>query len=554
MNKLENDILNSKLRILRAELVNKEIFKNRNITESNQIPFTFVVYTLQRFLSNYNIEEVIEEITEGGNDQNIDIFNIDEESSTGDINVNLFQVKYKSETNLNQTIGSNDVQAFINKVQKIIINADISNYPLNSYLKNKFEEFIDICKGSDGSNIKINLFLVTNGSNLNDLEINELNKFKDEYSVVNKFIVLNDYNFFIDKPEKEISDVKIKISDDIIKMNHNISACIVSFKTYELAKLYESFKDRILEKNVRKLVGGEINKNIATSLLSDPKMFWYKNNGLSIVCRRWEDKTVGGDTVLTLENPYIVNGGQTTKTIYNLFKEREDSEEQLLPFHKSYVMARIYQTTDDDQITAIVRGTNNQNKITLYDLKSTNENLKKIKAFFDTKEVSLLIQRNVEEEKKPKAINSDLLLQVYCAIYKSIPHKSKISKNKLIKDYYDDVYSNPSIHNDLLNSFYLYEYVRKENKCRSQQHLSHSMYSVLYIMGCCEVSLKESFAPDIAIKAYNKSVGILDEIVQRQQDENYSNHNFFKSEKSTNEINNYLKSLKIVDSNVSVLN
>lgn len=542
MNKLENDILKNRLEILKTELQNKNVFSDRNINEEQrQLSFTFVVYAFQRFINNYNIDEIIDDITEGGGDNNIDVFNIQDEDDDGTININLFQVKYKTEKNLEQTIGENDIQAFISKIRKLIIFGDLENINLNPYINKKYDEFMDIVKSKDLSSIKLNLYLVTNGKDLNDSEIAELTKFVNDNNIIHNYKVLNDYNFFVDKPEKEIEEIQVKISDDIIKMNHNISACIVSFKTYELAKLYEKFKDRILEKNVRKLLGGEINSNISESLLKDPKMFWYKNNGLSIVCRRWEDKTIGGDTVLILENPYIVNGGQTTKTIYNLYKESENKEDELLPFHKSYVMARVYQTTDADQMTSIVRGTNNQNKITLYDLKSTNENLKKIKEFFNLQNISMLIQRDIEETKKEKSINSDFLLQIYCSIYKRIPHRSKISKSKLIEDYYDEVYSNPNIHNDLLNSFYIYEYVRTENKKMTQSHLNHSLYSMLYLIGIIEPKLQEGFDKCLIEKSYKEALNILDEIVENQSknDKDYTHHNFFKAEKSTIAINNY---------------
>lgn len=537
MNKIENDILNLKLKKICKELENANIFSERGIRNDKQMSFSFVVYTAERFLNNFNIEEVIENITDGGEDKSIDIFNIDAENDT--VNINIFQCKYKKQ-NILETIGENDIIKFERKIEQVIINDDTEH--VNPYLKHQLGIYKDIIKDKSLSNINVNLYLVTNGADLNKNEKDSLSNFKERHSIINKIVIYNNYEFFIDSKETEIEEMEIQISDDITKMNNDISACIVNFKTYELANLYEKFQDRILEKNVRKLLKSSINKNIADSLINDPKMFWYKNNGLSIVCRRWEQKKINGNNVLILENPYIVNGGQTTKTIYNLYKDCTSDEDRNC-FYDSYIMARIYQTTDEDKIAAIVQGTNNQNKITLYDLKSSNINLKKIKEFFKENNISLLIKRDIEEEKLEKSINSDLLLQIYCASYMEIPHKSKISKNKLIEDYYDDVYSNANIHKELLNSFNVYDFVKANNRNLKYEHLNHSTFSILYLIYKLRPELKNEINLKLLDETYKKAIDILNKIVdeQKNKDENYSHHNFFKSEKSTTAINEYLK-------------
>lgn len=77
MNKIDNDILNLKLEKVKNELEKENIFRERNICNNNKLNFSFVVYTAERFLNNFNIVEIMENITEGGEDNSIDIFNID---------------------------------------------------------------------------------------------------------------------------------------------------------------------------------------------------------------------------------------------------------------------------------------------------------------------------------------------------------------------------------------------------------------------------------------------------------------------------------------------
>lgn len=543
MNNLENLVLEGKLKLVQQELKEKGIYSERKIQEKDEISFAFVVYTLERFLGNYNIDEIISDITEGGNDNNIDIFNIDDDNDEDFIYINIFQSKYKKEQNLKATIGENDVKAFLGSIEKLLINGDTENLRLNPNLQNKYDDFIDHTKKQSVQKIVIRLYLVTNGSDINEQEEKTLQSFINKNPTIENFAVLNDYSFFMENSKKCNEPLTLKIADEVLKMNNDINSYIVNFKTYELVSLYEKFNESILAKNPRKLLTGKTNKEIELSLKSEPKMFWYKNNGLSIVCKTMEIKTIGGIKSLIIEDPYIVNGGQTTKTIYNLWKTMNEQERERV-FSDSYVMARIYQTTDEEKISAIVYGTNNQNKITLFDLKSTNPNLKKIKNLFAQKEISLLIQRNCEEKKNKLAINSDFLLQLYCAIFKEIPHKSKISKNSIIDDYYDEVYSDPTSADKLLNSFYLYNYVQNMNKeNKDVSHLKHSLYSMLYIMTKKNPTLKESFDIEIAKKAYEYAKEILQEITESEKSKtkDYTHNNFFKSEYSTRVINNYLE-------------
>ena len=551
MEKLENDILTARLRKVQTELKELGIYDERNIQSAQETSFAFVVYTLQRFLGNYNIEEIISNVTEGGQDNSIDILHIDN-NSEDEININVFQCKYKTETNLTSTIGENEVDLFLRKVKTIIIDKDMSNISTNPNLEQQLNMLWDISKNTELNNIHLNLFLATNGANINEQEKNTLKKFQEENSIVKKIDVLCDYDFMIGKQDSPIDKIVIPIDKNYIQLNNGINTCIVSFSAFDIACLYEKTGDVILEKNVRKLIKSKINQNIYNSLIDDPGMFWYKNNGLSIVCERFEVKTMSGRKELEITHPYIVNGGQTTKTIYNHYLKCNGDEEKLTPLYDASIIARIYQTTAPEQITEIVQGTNTQNKITMYDLKSTNSNLRKIKEFFYENHISLLINRDIEEEKLPLSINSDTLLQLYCSLYMEIPHKAKISISKLIEDYYDDVYNTPDIHKKLLNTFKINQIIKNKNKEHTDIiHLKHSSLSLLFLIGFLNPSLKDTYNEEKLVETYDNALNILNKIVEKQkkEDANYSNHNFFKSEKSTLQIKSMVQELSEIEGN-----
>ena len=99
-----------------------------------------------------------------------------------------------------------------------------------------------------------------------------------------------------------------------------------------LAKLYEFLKgyrnqtgdlDRIYEKNVRRFLGsrGKVNKAMQATLRDAPERFGLYNNGITIVVQGYSQDQDG----LTLVEPYIVNGCQTTRTIWEVFHQRYGS-------------------------------------------------------------------------------------------------------------------------------------------------------------------------------------------------------------------------------------
>ena len=540
MQQIENNILLKKLESTKQQLRELGIFEQRGINPESEkaLTFSFVVYSLQKFIYNNDINDIIDMVTEGSDDCDIDICCIDTEQDS-EINLNLFQVKFKNEQNLEKTIGATDIDKFINHVKNIFIDGKIDNLSMNSFLKRKTEEFRDIVQNYSYSDIHINLYFVTNGADINEQEKRKLQIFKSQNAIINSYQVLNEYNFFINDKRKT-GKKELPVYNETLPINFGINAYVANIKAYDLALLYGECGDILLDRNVRRLLKSEINKNISDSLMNDPKMFWYKNNGISIVCKNVEAKKIAGQEKLILEDPYIINGGQTTKTLYNLFYDLPEDERQ--NFYDAYVMVRIYQTTDEEKTSAIIYGTNNQNKITLFDLKSGNENLKKIKDFFATNGITLIIYRDTEEKVSKESINAETLLQAYCSIYMGIPNRAKISKSKLTELYYDKVYSDVNNYNQLLYSYFIYKYVVYKNREREEEHLLHSIYAMLYVMTRKYPNLAKNYDKEEVEEAYDFAVKFLSDLTseQRSKNESYTHHNFFKSEISKKRIDEKL--------------
>lgn len=90
-----------------------------------------------------------------------------------------------------------------------------------------------------------------------------------------------------------------------------------------LAEIYERYGARLLEQNVRCFLQarGNVNKGIRNTILSTPEMFFAYNNGITATAEHVTTQSDGRGTRITgLKNLQIVNGGQTTASIFTALK------------------------------------------------------------------------------------------------------------------------------------------------------------------------------------------------------------------------------------------
>jgi hypothetical protein len=83
--------------------------------------------------------------------------------------------------------------------------------------------------------------------------------------------------------------------------------------------------DQLYERNVRKFLGGrtKINKAIQETLKENPERFGLYNNGITIVVSDLDASKLPESVVLA--EPYVVNGCQTTRTVWGVFVARMDA-------------------------------------------------------------------------------------------------------------------------------------------------------------------------------------------------------------------------------------
>ena len=143
-----------------------------------------------------------------------------------------------------------------------------------------------------------------------------------------------------------------------------------------LAGLYDEFRDRLLEKNVRSFlqVKGAVNKGIRDTLRDEPDMFLAYNNGISVTAESVEivrDEN-GKPSIKSIRDMQIVNGGQTTASIFNAHKDKKINAD----LSKVFVQMKISVITSSDDMDEIVPRisafANTQNKVQIADFSAND--------------------------------------------------------------------------------------------------------------------------------------------------------------------------------------
>lgn len=143
-----------------------------------------------------------------------------------------------------------------------------------------------------------------------------------------------------------------------------------------LAALYAEYRDRLLEKNVRSFlqVKGGVNKGIRDTLRDEPDMFLAYNNGISVTAESVEivrDEN-GKPSIKRIRDMQIVNGGQTTASIFNAKNDKKLG----IDLSKVFVQMKlsvIESAEDMDEIVPrISTFANTQNKIQVADFSAND--------------------------------------------------------------------------------------------------------------------------------------------------------------------------------------
>ncbi|MCY4099345.1 MAG: AIPR family protein [Rhodobacteraceae bacterium] len=130
-----------------------------------------------------------------------------------------------------------------------------------------------------------------------------------------------------------------------------------------LAGVYDKYGPRLLERNVRSFLQarGKINKGIRNTILFEPHRFFAYNNGITATADHIEFKDNNGQICIkSVRNLQIVNGGQTTASLYHTVKKDKAELEGIFVQAKLSLIPEEY---IDEIVPLISRFANSQNRV-----------------------------------------------------------------------------------------------------------------------------------------------------------------------------------------------
>ena len=240
-------------------------------------------------------------------------------------------------------------------------------------------------------------------------------------------------NFTVQLNTNDIIPLTVPGNDRIKKAY--IFTCYASEFMKILKKEDGSIRRSLFNDNVRDYLGakGSVNREIKETIATSPEMFSLCNNGITIVCSEFDQIK---DKLIKIENPQIVNGCQTSNTLF------ENSAEP--GFDKVQLVVRIICTEDVDITNRVVRGTNKQNQVLDEAFEATKPYHQNLELYFNSIQdgvVRLYYERRSKQYsfnpliKKYQIVNLRILTQTFVALFLESPHIAHRHEAKLLEEF-----------------------------------------------------------------------------------------------------------------------
>ncbi|PXV66920.1 AIPR protein [Dysgonomonas alginatilytica] len=314
----------------------------------------------------------------------INAYDYNEESNTLD----LFVTILKSGTGLQKT-SDHDIEDAFKKIcefykmavsDKLISKIDESNE--DAY---ELAQLIDEIKNQHQH---VRFFVLTNGTVSSDIlpECITDSRVSFEYNLWDMDRIYQQYSVRAGKEKIEIdfpTDYNHKLK--CLKMDEvsdKVNVYLVIIPGIILAKIYGTYHQGLLEKNVRTFLQFKVkvNRGIKKTISEEPDMFLAYNNGISTIADSVEIESENNIAYITKINGWqIVNGGQTTASIYSTSLDKKIDLSNVFVQMKLSV---IKETVNSNKIIpSISKYANSQTVVKDSDLSSNDEYHVKLETF-----------------------------------------------------------------------------------------------------------------------------------------------------------------------------
>jgi hypothetical protein len=551
---------------LRQSIINDRL--EELITSSGDEPdmafMKFVYATI-----NYGDYEDLqpEDVVDGGQDKQIDVLAIEEDSATDTANIIVLQTKNGDSFSSNMlTLMGNGLSWIFEKPRAEYHT--LSNKPF----VRKIDDVREFRNRLGPSNMRIRAFFVTKGDTQNLSQ-----EFKQERAqIVQKytnggfqsftFAILGaselvDFLEIKEQRQKQIDD-QLPILYDRNKPSfiryseRGVAGYICTVAGKEIARLVGGDREKtIFDLNLRRFYGverGRVNAEIAATATNENESFkfWFFNNGITIVCDSCDVVDDPDSTHLKLKNLQIVNGCQTSMTLAAMAIKgqlRDDVQ----------VLVKVFVTDEESFVDRIVLTTNNQNAISSRDLKANDtvqmDYQRAFKEIYGLRyERKSREYRGLNREDTRQVVSNEKAGQAFLAIVKKKPTIARTQKYRVWhQDWYTQLFPNVTVEKHLL-AYLIYDYclrLKKESLVRWRDdpiRYSIVSYGVFHLARVLAFTFTDTDnwndtgqtnewikqiqdRPNVLRKHYGKSVTLIRKLIKRKADWIENINNAFKS-------------------------
>jgi hypothetical protein len=227
---------------------------------------------------------------------------------------------------------------------------------------------------------------------------------------------------------------------DVIGVTDSCMALIYASEFSKILTTEEGLiRKSLFDDNVRDFQGANnINKEIETTIKQEPSKFILLNNGITIVC----DEFIPNNRKLTIKNPQIVNGCQTSHVIYL-------AQQRGLDISKVPLNVKIISTSDPEISNQIVRGTNRQNIVMDEAFETTKKFHKDLEDFItaiSSEYEKIYYERRSKQFnhnptiKQTQKFNLRILIQSIVGMFLNKPHQAHSHESRLLNDFANDIF------------------------------------------------------------------------------------------------------------------
>lgn len=450
--------------------------KKLDLDDNQKARYGFYFFIIQNLTNLVDYDKMVEAITDtefnstffdvNDVDEGIDAVCFDEQEHV----IALFNFKYRNKYNDDKEQSKNELlvtSKFLNALKQ----------EDTTHLKGKLKKYADkINEYNDSDDIWTTvLYYVSNESKtLSSLEPN-IKQMSDTYGIDIEMKGLNELVDMTSLHPRNIDASLVLNRDAVMSFTETSLASarsyIVRLPLTELIRitcdnatlrneynledenvLYKTNVDiRVLFDNVRGFIlQSKYNKNIETTLDSEPTKFFFYNNGITIVAESISSLEInsGKKVKLEISNFQVLNGGQTLRTIHNYNKKNKNNIVEKLS--GAEVLVRMLNITDDALKGRIGEYTNSQNSINERDLKSLRPEQVKLEDYLRSNKILYIRKKGdvgQDDTVYDDSVSMELLGQILWAA-KGYPELVSNKKREIFTVQYDTLFAN---NDDLLS-------------------------------------------------------------------------------------------------------